>query len=789
MANWIRRFGWVPAVAVLALALSGCQLYLVAHTSPGAAEDPHAILAPIDHTQLASDFEAMEVTIQVPEEVAAQPPLPCCRPRVTWRVDFETGSQQVSADITGLFTLTGREAHATLPRGIFLPGVTYIVSTWNTLTPDGIDTDLRRIAVSWEPTIDVAAADRCETLGQARCMLPFPSDRFTVADPATDTGRRIHLDAASLPANAQGVHIDPAAWNRSDGFSPGAQILAEVPGLDLGRTDEPRIDALGRALEPGRAVVVVDADTGARVPVFAEANATNPGPIPLLIVRPVRNLLEGHRYVVGLQGLRAADGSMIPPSREFQLYRDNIPTFIPEIEARRDHMTDLIIRLNEAGMPREGMYLAWDFTVASQRSLTERSLAIRDATFDPLGADGVLDHTVTAVQQNPNPDTLRRITGTFEVPNFLLGDGGPGNAFHYADPSDPDSLPIANGTIQANFICNIPRAAVGADGRANPGRSLINGHGLLGNASQVNGFVGLGNTYDYTMCATDWIGMASGDLPNVATVLGDLSRFDTMADRMQQGILNFQVLGRLLNSPDGFASDPVFRVGSDDRPAFRPHSLVFNGNSQGGIMGGALTALSNEFERSVLGVPGMNYSTLLTRSIDYDPFSAVNAVAYPDSFDQIFGQGLIQMLWDRGESNGYAHHMTDDPLPGTRTHAVLLIEAFGDHQVTNIATENMARTIGASVQMPNLAPGRHWDTTPMWDIPRIAAFPFTGSAALVEWDFGTPAPPLVNLPNRAGQDPHGLGGRESRLGLQVAYFLEGLLIDACGGGPCISSVR
>ena len=64
--------------------------------------------------------------------------------------------------------------------------------------------------------------------------------------------------------------------------------------------------------------------------------------------------------------------------------------------------------------------------------------------------------------------------------------------------------------------------------------------------------------------------------------------------------------------------------------------------------------------RAVLGVPGMNYSTLLTRSIDYDPFSAINSVAYPDPFDQTFGQVLIQMLWDRGEGNGYAAHTTTD---------------------------------------------------------------------------------------------------------------------------------
>ena len=474
-------------------------------------------------------------------------------------------------------------------------------------------------------------------------------------------------------------------------------VLAEDGNAALTRFDETSCD-----------LVLLDVDTGARWPYFAELDAqADPAEGALLVIRPARNLTEGHRYVVALRNLRTASGAAIAAQRGFTIYRDRIATGNATLEARRNHLDSVLNQLGAAGVARDSsLFLAWDFTVASERSLSERSLAIRDQTFDPLGADGVLGHTVTSVEETPNASTLRRIKGTFEVPNFLVGDGGPGNAFHYAHPEDPDSLPSPNGTIQANFICNIPRSAVGADGRANPGRSLINGHGLLGDASQVNGFAGLGNTYDYTMCATDWIGMATGDLPNVASVLGDLGRFDTMADRMQQGILNFQVLGRLLNSPDGFAADPVFRVGSDVQPAFRPHSLVFNGNSQGGIMGGALTALSNEFERSVLGVPGMNYSTLLTRSIDYDPFSAVNAVAYPDTFDQIFGQGIIQMLWDRGESNGYAHHITDDPLPGTRTHEVLLLEAFGDHQVTNITTENMARTIGLAVQMPNLAPGR-----------------------------------------------------------------------------------
>ncbi|MFM7059853.1 MAG: hypothetical protein ACKOZL_01520 [Actinomycetes bacterium] len=773
-ATW-RRGPVVAVVALMAVALSGCQMYLVANTDSGAPDGPIVVVAPADHTQLAADFTTMPVEIDVagvdPAEV---------------RVFFETGSQAVFEPITGLFERSGDTWTATLPRQIFLPGVTYITAE---VAPSAGERITRRVAVSWEPAIEVADADRCESLGQARCLLPFPSDAYTVEDPATDTGRRLHFDVDSMPTNVGGTPIDPTEMNRNDGFSPGALIMAEVPGLDLARTDEPRIDGLGRALLPDSPVMVIDADTRERIPVFAEIDQASLGSTPLLLVRPVRNLEEGHRYVVGLRNLRRADGSLIEPDRAFRVYRDNIPTFIPEIEARRAAVFQNMTVLAEAGMVVEDMYLAWDFTVASRRSLTERSLSIRDQTFDPLGAEGTLPFTIDAVTETPDGNTLRRITGTFTVPNFLNGDGGPGNSFHYDDPSDPDALPSPNGTYEANFICNIPRASVGADGTAVQGRSLIYGHGLLGEASQVNGFAALGNRYNYTMCATDWIGMANEDLPNVAQVLGDLSRFTTMADRMQQGILNFQVLGRLLNSEEGFAVDPAFRVGSDDRAPYRPDSLVFNGNSQGGIMGGALTALSNEFERAVLGVPGMNYSTLLSRSIDYDPFSAINGVAYPDPYDQTFGQALIQMLWDRGESNGYAHHVTEDPLPGTRAHEVLLIEAFGDHQVTNIATENQARTYGVATRMPNLDPGRSWDLTPMWGIDRITSFPYSGSA-LVEWDFpfATGAPPIVNLPNRAGTDPHGLGGREPRLGIQVAYFFEGLVVDVCGG-TCVSPVR
>ena len=126
--------------------------------------------------------------------------------------------------------------------------------------------------------------------------------------------------------------------------------------------------------------------------------------------------------------------------------------------------------------------------------------------------------------------------------------------------------------------------------------------------------------------------------------------------------------------PDGAVANEAFQI--DGKPAIDNERLFYYGGSQGGIMGGSLTAVSPDFDRGVLGVPGMNYSTLLQRSIDFDTYSVVMYAAYPDELERQLVLSMIQMLWDRAESNGYAHHMTDDPYPNTPPHEVLLVDGL-----------------------------------------------------------------------------------------------------------------
>jgi hypothetical protein len=146
------------------------------------------------------------------------------------------------------------------------------------------------------------------------------------------------------------------------------------------------------------------------------------------------------------------------------------------------------------------------------------------------------------------------------------------------------------------------------------------------------------------------------------------------------------------------------------------------------------------------------------------------------------------MLWDRGENNGYAHHMTADPLPNTPPHEVLMQPAFGDHQVSMWTADVLARTVGASTTPNVLDPGRHPDVAPLFGIPRIQSFPFSGSA-IVYVDSGTPAPPITNTPpegEQYGDDPHSRPRNDPEAQAQKAAFLSpnGVVIDTCGGAPC-----
>ena len=648
----------------------------------------------------------------------------------------------------------------------------------------------------------------CDPLDPAVCLQPWPNDHFTVADSSTATGRRLNLQLLAMPRNVAGIPVRPDEWNRNDGFSPGQKIVTRVPGLDspaaFRNTGSVPITDIARTHDRDQPIVVINTRTLKRHLIWSELDANPADPKDVnLIIRPAVNLEEGTRYVVALRDLRDAQDRPIAAQEAFRIYRDQVPSADPRVQARRPHMESIFATLKKAGVARKHLYLAWDFTVASERNLSERALSIRDDAFAQLGDQNLSDMQVqgsaplfqvtSTTDYTPEEDSqiARQVQGSFVVPCYLNLPGcPPGSRFTYA-PGSSVPLRIPGNVQVANFTCLIPRAAT--DGAAaTPARPSLYGHGLLGSASEITAgnIKAMAGEHNFVFCATDWSGMSTLDLPNIATILADLSNFSSLPDRAQQGFLNFMYLGRLMIHPAGFSANPAFQVTKNgvSESVIDRRRLFYDGNSQGGIMGGSLTALAPDFDRAVLGVPGMNYSILLRRSVDFDQYAAVLYANYANELERPLILSLIQTLWDRGEANGFAHHMTNDPLPDTPPHRVLLHEAFGDHQVANVAAEVEARTIGAALHAPAVDPGRHSDVVPYHGIPAIASYPFTGSA-LVVWDSGSPTPPTTNTPPRAGADPHGHPRNTAAARAQKSAFLniDGKVVDVCGGLPCYAN--
>jgi hypothetical protein len=659
----------------------------------------------------------------------------------------------------------------------------------------------------------------CDWLDTSDCLYPFPSNYFTFDSAPTQTGRQVHFSKASMPKNVGGTPVEPSDYNWNDGFSPGVTILTRVPNVDLGVTGAPPITDIEQSLDPGSPVVVLNAQTHARHLIWAEvdSNATIPTS-QAIIIHPAVNFDEGTRYIVALRNMKDSGGALLTPNADFVAYRDGTPLADAEKEGRRPLMEDIFDELEANGIDRSELYLAWDFTVSSSSSMTKRLLKMRDDSFATLGSAAgafavtkILEHPCTtsdpgfpqfgacATNADCGPTTgvcntasdgingniFRRVVGTFDVPRYVNSTTPPARFV-----LDAQGLPILQGTPQVpDFVCNIPRAALANTGAtAVPARASIYGHGLLGSNTEVSSgnVQAMANEHNFVFCAAKWIGMANEDIPTAIAILQNFSLFPNLTDRLQQSMLNQLYLARLMKASNGFTTDPAFQDDSGD-PVIDRSDVFYDGNSQGGIFGGTVMAVAQDITRGVLGVPGMNYSLLLTRSIDFTAYAAIMNPSYPNQLQRPLLLALAQMLWDRSDPNGYAFHMTSDPLPNTPPHEVLLHVAFGDHQVAPVATEIQARTIGASIHQPAIAPGRHSDVNPYYGIPAIPSYPFNGSALII-WDSGAATPPITNTAPMVGDDPHS-DPRNSPVGRQQkSDFLQtgGSVTDVCLGLPCVA---
>ncbi len=621
-----------------------------------------------------------------------------------------------------------------------------------------------------ETAAGVKIASHCDPIDPNYCGFPSPSNFQMVADSTTVTGLRVNLNTDILPRSADGDPADPTELNLADGFSPGIPFTTLLPGATLAGLATP--DTIEASLAADSPTVVINAETGERVAHFVDLDQDGEEGNRVMMVRPVVRLDDATRYIIGIRNIKGADGDALAASPAFSAYKSGGAFDHVSMDERRAVYADIFEKLSNAGVAKDDLQIAWDFTTASRESTTGWMVHMRDEALKLIDdAEGPLYAIESAEEFTPDQDenTAVRVSGTISVPLYLDEDKA-GATLLFGD----DGMPEVNAQSpwhDVPFLMMIPHAA----DAETPAKLIIYGHGLLGARTQIGGsdFPKFMNTFNYAFMGVDLVGMSEdGDEGFIANALGggEFHNLARMFDRMHQGTLNHLALIRIISTR--FVDDATY----GDRLTRNPDERYYHGISQGGIFGGVFMSLATDVTRGVLGVMGQPYSILLDRSKDFDPFKGIMRLGYRDRHDQIYLLNLAQGQWDRVEPNGYSKYIRENMLPGTPQHQVLMRAALGDHQVSTVAAHVMARAVGA----------KHVDSgvRSVWGVEKLDSLP-TGESGYIEYDFGLPEDPICNTPMRLCDDPHGkIRKLDASMQQMDHFFSTGEIQNFCDGKVC-----
>lgn len=528
------------------------------------------------------------------------------------------------------------------------------------------------------------AAPGCNPVIGDDCLTPFPSAFFERVDATSSTGMRVAIGDGMLPVGSNGMKLLPKRMNEKDGFSPATPFLVYFErGVDptqlFGWKDPTP------SLSPTSPVQVIEYDTGKRVLAFAEldGNSTTSDSRKALIIHPLVRLKPATRYVIALVGLRDAGGKALVPA-PFKALRDQT-TLSKSLEPWKARYDEIFAATAKAGVARGDLSLAWDVVTASDATSTGHLLKMRDYAFAQLTA-GKLGYTITSSTDGTDPNMLKQILATVQVPSYLADETGESMMVF-----DANGDPKPGALVDVPIVINVPKCAATA---TKPLSVVTFGHGLFGNAKDtLSGGPAMAAANDLCtiFIGTDWIGLASEDIKRLPDLLtSDLNNFYVISDRLQQAQLNALVMTRLFLTK--IKDDPALQVAG--HAITDGAATYYFGVSDGGIQGGTFMALTPDIVRGVLNVPGSEWTLMLYRSVDLGRFGGLLSLTYPDALDRQVAITITQSDWDYTDPLTFAPHLLANPLPGVPVKRILVQEALGDAQVANVSTRLLARTMG-----------------------------------------------------------------------------------------------
>ena len=244
------------------------------------------------------------------------------------------------------------------------------------------------------------------------------------------TGRRVHFHAPRCRRTRTACRSTRPTGTGSDGFSPGSDDHGAGPGIDLAKTGV-ATDHRHRRLALGRRAdrAATTRHEQQRVPYWAELDTWNADRSDRGARDPARAQLRRgspHRRRTAQHEGRGF-GTLLPRRRASRRSATTRPITDPALLARRPSMQQVLTELATAGVARaNALYLAWDFTVASEQGSRGRDAAharrrVRAARRRCCPAV----HVTQRRRQRERATRCGACDGTFDVPLYLTNGRSP----------------------------------------------------------------------------------------------------------------------------------------------------------------------------------------------------------------------------------------------------------------------------------------------------------------------------------------------------------------------------
>lgn len=654
----------------------------------------------------------------------------------------------------------------------------------------------------WEPPSGSTVGPFCDPMDETECLMPFPSSFFTEEDMSTVTGRRVAISREALKTIYKGKGpVHPSFLNDLDGFSTIGSMVFYLDGFEEGGGKLPGPDEIELSVTPVSITLLLDVNKGKLIHHFSELDLIDQAR-PSVILQPAAPLQHNTTYAVAMINALDRHGEVLPPSKGLRLLLDSS---LPSLEQRNRsifYKESVIPALNVAApwLAQEGtLQLLFDFHTVSAESQLGPARKVRDAVLQQISnrEEGTWKNGVRAIKiinkhcWRPQKDFIARIIHLeIDVPWFLDLKSQNHGASYLETESVESGKSMAWGKVK--FVVVVPCSLVQMVKNATELRAIVDiGHTFLQSRQELldsRWMHKLANKNGWILVSSDWRGMSNIDLPMIVrTLVADPNGFRSVRDNLIQGYAARAAIQL-------FCREALLDINSMrfDPPIHRQnHSEVrylFYGISEGGIMGGAYSALTGPtglLDGAILGDPGTPFSLLMSRSDlfpGYRDLLLLN-VYYPRHVRLVVS--LMQMAWDSVEgTGGFLAPPVTEPFPTT-----LIYAGLGDSTVTTIGSEILARAYSAETfaNNPKAVFGLGIHRGPFENLSSTS-----GSAIYTELLYESDALSIQYDKTKSGDVVHNDVHLCTRLDPAIQHQIEefvnnGRIIDPCESDGCIRS--